>query len=99
MPARPAPPASSDAVARRMSSLGKRDTRPELELRRRLHALGMRYRVDKPLVTNRRRRADITFTSRRIAVFVDGCYWHGCPEHFKQPRANAQWWAEKIARN
>ncbi len=69
-------------------------------MRRLLHAAGLRYRVDfSALSSDRRRRADIVFTRRRVAVFIDGCFWHGCPEHFIAPKANAQYWGPKIARN
>jgi len=76
-----------------------RDTGPELALRRVLHARGLRYRVDHPLPFDRRRRADIAFTRAKVAVFVDGCFWHGCPEHGATPRTNTDFWAAKIARN
>jgi len=76
-----------------------RDTGPELALRRMLHARGLRYRVDHALPFDRRRRADIVFTRARVAVFVDGCFWHGCPEHGTTPRTNSTFWAAKIARN
>jgi DNA mismatch endonuclease, patch repair protein len=76
------------------------NTQPEIRVRRLLHASGLRYRVDyAPDRTNLRRRADIVFTRRRIAVFIDGCFWHGCPEHFIAPKANAAYWSEKIAAN
>jgi DNA mismatch endonuclease (patch repair protein) len=75
-----------------------RDTAPELAVRRLLHAAGFRYRVDfAPL--GGRRRADIVFTRPRIAVFIDGCYWHGCPEHATLPKRNAEYWLPKLARN
>lgn len=78
----------------------RRDTSPELEIRRRIHAAGLRYRVDAAVLPgDRRRRVDIVFTRRRIAVFIDGCFWHGCPEHFVYPKANADYWGLKIARN
>lgn len=76
-----------------------RDTGPELALRRILHAQGLRYRVDYPLPFDRRRRADVAFTRARVAVFVDGCFWHGCPVHGTTPRTNTAFWADKIARN
>jgi DNA mismatch endonuclease, patch repair protein len=82
-----------------MACQQRRDTAPELLVRRRLHAAGLRYRVNAPLPTMPRRRADILFTRRRVAVFVDGCFWHGCPEHGTWPRANAGWWREKLERN
>lgn len=76
----------------------RRDTVPELLIRRRLHAEGFRYRVDFP-VWGDRRRADIAFTRHKVAVFVDGCFWHGCPQHFVLPKANRQFWRSKIKRN
>ena len=76
-----------------------RDTGPELAVRRALHARGLRYRVDHPLPFDRRRRADIAFTRARVAVFIDGCFWHGCPEHGATPRTNTEFWRAKIERN
>lgn len=76
----------------------RRDTKPELAVRRALHARGLRYRVDyAPL--GGRRKADIVFTRRKIAVFIDGCFWHGCPEHGSTPVANAAYWLEKLKSN
>ena len=76
----------------------RRDTLVELRVRRLLHARGLRYRVDyAPL--DKRRRADIVFTRRKIAIFIDGCFWHGCPLHYVKPRTNAQYWLPKIERN
>lgn len=81
-----------------MQANRSRDTSPELAVRRLLHAAGLRYRVDyAPL--GGRRRADIVFTRQRIAVFIDGCFWHGCPEHASYPRANADYWLPKLRRN
>jgi DNA mismatch endonuclease (patch repair protein) len=77
----------------------RRDTSPELAVRRGLHARGLRYRVDLPLPFDRRRRADITFTKARVVVFIDGCFWHGCPEHYVEPKAHADYWPAKITRN
>lgn len=78
----------------------RRDTQPEIRLRRLLHAAGLRFRVDyAPDRARLRRRADIVFTRLRIAVFVDGCFWHGCPQHFVAPVANADYWKSKIDRN
>jgi len=76
-----------------------RDTQPELAVRRGLHARGLRYRVDHPLPFDRRRRADIAFTRAKVAVFIDGCFWHGCPDHGTTPRTNSEFWSAKIARN
>jgi len=77
----------------------RRDTSCEMAIRRELHAMGLRYRVDHPLPFDRRRRADILFTKAKVAVFVDGCFWHGCPEHGTLPKANESWWKEKIDAN
>ncbi|WP_328741878.1 very short patch repair endonuclease [Flavimobilis rhizosphaerae] len=93
------PGASGPAVSARMSAARRRDTAPELALRRALHARGLRYRVTYPVPGNRRRTIDVAFTRAKVAVFVDGCFWHGCPEHGTQPHANAGWWATKLAAN
>lgn len=95
----PSPPASSGAARRVMQGNRRRDTRPELALRRALHARGYRYRVDRAPVASLRRRADMVFTRHRVAVFVDGCFWHGCPQHGTAPRTNTGYWSAKIARN
>ena len=87
------------ALSQRMSSLARRDTAPELAARRALHAAGFRYRVQLPVPGNRRRTIDVAFTRARLALFIDGCFWHGCPQHGVQPRANSDWWRWKIARN
>ena len=76
-----------------------RDTKPELALRSLLHSRGLRFRVGHPLPFDRRRRADITFTRVNLFVFVDGCYWHGCPEHFQIPQTNTDFWMNKIRGN
>src|SRR5438067_1690545 len=75
------------------------DHSAELALRGELHRRGFRYRVDIAPVPGVRRRADVVFTRSRIAVFVDGCYWHGCPDHATRPKANAEWWATKLDTN
>jgi DNA mismatch endonuclease (patch repair protein) len=82
-----------------MSKLGRRDTAPELALRSELHRRGLRFRVDRPPLTGLRSRADIVFGPARVAVYVDGCFWHSCPEHGTKPKANAEWWERKLARN
>jgi DNA mismatch endonuclease (patch repair protein) len=76
-----------------------RDTAPELAVRRLLHRAGLRYRVDVAPVPELRRRADITFPGARVAVYIDGCFWHGCPTHGNQPRANSDYWRPKLGRN
>ena len=79
----------------------ERDTRPEMALRRELHRRGLRYRVDLPVVPGtRRRRVDIAFTRAKVAVFVDGCFWHGCPNHGQRTHlVNGHYWPGKIAGN
>ncbi|GAA3063530.1 very short patch repair endonuclease [Actinocorallia glomerata] len=77
-----------------------RDTTPELQVRKALHAAGWRYRINyRPLERDRRRSVDIAFTKLRAVVLIDGCYWHGCPEHFIMPKSNRGYWSAKIARN
>lgn len=83
-----------------MRAIRRRDSRPERVLRSILHAMGLRYRVDYAIpIEGRKPRADIVFTRQRIAVFVDGCFWHGCPSHGGRPKKNANYWDAKIARN
>jgi len=83
-----------------MSMQRRQGTAPELALRRAVHALGLRYRVHTAPVPGLRRKADLVFGQSRVAVFVDGCFWHGCPEHGQRGHAvNAWYWPEKIARN
>jgi DNA mismatch endonuclease (patch repair protein) len=97
MGTRPAP--SGPDVTRRMKGTPQRDTPAELALRSRLHECGYRYRVDANPIPGVRRRADVVFARARVAVFVDGCFWHSCPEHGTWPRANAEWWRAKIHAN
>lgn len=94
---RPGP--SSTLVERRMKNTPRRDTPKELALRRELHSRGLRYLVDSAPLPGLRRRADLVFRGARVAVFVDGCFWHGCPRHGTVPVANRNWWVEKLARN
>lgn len=82
-----------------MSRQARKDTAPELALRRELHRRGLRYRVERPLPGLPRRRADIVFSRKRVAVFVDGCFWHACPVHGTWPARNDTWWATKLRRN
>jgi DNA mismatch endonuclease (patch repair protein) len=82
-----------------MSGLARTDTGPELLLRRELHRRGLRFRVQMKVPGNNRRTIDIAFTRARLAVYVDGCFWHGCPDHHVRPRANSDWWRWKIERN
>jgi len=82
-----------------MQSNKSRDTKPEMALRRAVHALGLRYRVSTRPLPKVRRTADLVFTKAKIAVFMDGCFWHGCPEHHTKSATNAAYWAEKVRRN
>ena len=93
------PPASSLQSLRRMQNQRQRDTLPEIKLRRALHRSGLRYWVDRAPIPGLRSRADIVFSRARVAVFVDGCFWHGCPLHGTLPKANQAWWVAKLATN
>ncbi len=94
---KPAP--SSIAALARMRAAKPRDTAPEKSLRSELHKRGLRYRVDVKTIKELNRRADIVFRSAKVAVFVDGCFWHGCPIHGTQAKANAEFWKNKIKQN
>ncbi|MFA9432814.1 very short patch repair endonuclease [Egicoccus sp. AB-alg2] len=93
------PEPDSDVTRRRMESQRRRDTQPELRLRRELFRRGYRYLVDAQPIPGMRRRADLVFRGPKVAVFVDGCFWHGCPEHGTQPKTNASWWYNKLKTN
>jgi DNA mismatch endonuclease, patch repair protein len=82
-----------------MSKARRRDTKPELDLRHILHARGMRYRVNFPVPNMPRRTIDVAFPRARLAVFVDGCFWHNCPVHGSLPRSNTDWWGTKFEVN
>ncbi|MFC5678430.1 very short patch repair endonuclease [Aeromicrobium endophyticum] len=86
-------------LSAKMSTLARQDTAPELALRSALHAMGLRYRVQVHVPGNRRRRMDIAFTKVKVAVFVDGCFWHGCLAHGTRPTTNREWWDWKIEGN
>lgn len=90
---------TTSAVRIRMSKQKSRDTGIEMALRRALHRAGFRYRVHRRPVKGVRREADLVFGPARVAVFVDGCFWHGCPEHATWPKNNAGFWREKIETN
>lgn len=90
---------SSPEASHRMKRVRQRDTSVESALRRELHALGLRYRVQIPILTKPRRVADVAFSGVRVAVFVDGCFWHGCPVHATWPKQNAEFWRSKIVAN
>jgi len=99
-PARPYPLPLSPGRSANMKANRRRDTKPELALRSALHAMGYRYRKDLRLDLPRRRvRPDIAFTSRKVAVFVDGCFWHACPDHGSKPKNNEWYWSPKLAKN
>jgi DNA mismatch endonuclease (patch repair protein) len=90
---------SSQAALNRMRAAKPRDTAPEKSLRVELHKRGLRYRIDVKPIKVLNRRADIVFRSKKIAVFVDGCFWHGCPIHGTKAKANAEFWRNKIRQN
>lgn len=91
--------ASSPARRRIMQANRSRDTAPELALRRLIHAEGMRYRVSARPLKDLRRTADVVFGPAKVAVFVDGCFWHSCPQHGTRPATNPDYWLPKLARN
>lgn len=76
-----------------------RDTEPELAVRRLVHKSGLRYRVATKPLREVRRTADLVFRPAKVAVFIDGCFWHGCRDHYVEPKANSDYWAPKISRN
>jgi DNA mismatch endonuclease (patch repair protein) len=83
-----------------MAAIRRRDTEPEVALRSALHRLGYRFRKDHPVRIGRRLiRPDIVFTKRKVAIFVDGCFWHGCPIHGRQPKENCDYWLPKLEEN
>jgi len=91
--------AASPVVRRVMQGNKSRDTKPEIAVRCAVHAMGMRYRVAMRPLAGVRRTADLVFRRARVAVFVDGCFWHGCPTHYAPPKTNASYWATKIGGN
>lgn len=91
--------ASSPASRKVMQGNRSRDTATELAVRRIAHARGLRYRVNARPEKDVRRTADMVFVRAKVAVFIDGCFWHGCAEHHTIPKSNASYWAEKIVRN
>jgi DNA mismatch endonuclease (patch repair protein) len=96
----PYPHPTSSAVTAVMRANRKTDTGPEKALRSELHRMGYRFRKHVAIAgTDRTARADICFSRQRVAVFVDGCFWHGCPEHGTVPRQNVGYWTPKLAAN
>ena len=99
MERRGVPWASSETVRRRMRATGQRDTVAEMLVRQALHRMCLRYRLQVAPLPGLRRTADIVFRSRRVAVLIDGCFWHGCPLHGSQSKTNTSFWQEKIETN
>jgi len=97
----PPPPliVSSLQVSAQMARHPRKDTGPELTLRRLLFARGLRYRVQFRVPGMARRTIDIAFPGKKVAVFLDGCFWHGCPEHGMLPHSNREWWRRKLDGN
>lgn len=93
------PPRPDARVSQRFSAQKTVDTRPEILLRKALHAHGLRFRIQVPVPGLPRRRIDVALTRVKLAVFVDGCFWHGCPDHSVTPKTNTEWWLNKLARN
>lgn len=94
-----APRASSAVVRRVMQANVGRETTPEQIVRRFLHRSGLRYRKDRRPIPQLRCAADVVFPNARVCIFIDGCFWHGCPRHFRAPASNRAWWVEKIEAN
>lgn len=95
----PKPAASSAQVSAQMSRHPRKDTAPEMALRRLLFARGLRYRVQLRVPGMARRTIDIAFPGQKVAVFLDGCFWHGCPDHGMLPRSHREWWRDKLDGN
>ncbi len=96
----PYPNPVSDEVTRRMKANRRRDTKPERVVRSELHRRGLRFRKDHPVRTPERLvRVDVAFTRARLAIFVDGCFWHRCPVHGTEPARNSSYWTPKLDRN
>ena len=78
-----------------MSQIRRRDTKPEMAIRRSLWRLGVRYRVKNKLAG----KPDIVFPGKKLCIFIDGCFWHKCPDHFQTPKTNTDFWVLKIEGN
>src|ERR1700680_3874225 len=89
----------SPSTTKRMSNTAHKDNVRERALRSELHVRGLRFRLHRPLLTGSRRTVDVVFPASRTAVFIDGCFWHGCPDHRTWPKNNAEWWRNKIETN
>jgi DNA mismatch endonuclease (patch repair protein) len=90
---------SSPETSRRMAKVRQKGTDAEISLRRELYRRGLRYRVDYDILKKPRRVADVAFPGLKIAIFVNGCFWHGCPVHATWPKQNAEFWRQKIEAN
>lgn len=99
IPMVPPPPAPSSTRARNVMRGNRSESAVERQLRSMLHRRGLRFRKHLAPLRGLRCRADIVFTRRRVAVFVDGCFWHRCPDHASDPKANGEWWALKLGAN
>jgi DNA mismatch endonuclease, patch repair protein len=100
MAPRPYPHTSDQNVSKRMRANPKRDTKPEVRVRSGLHRAGLRFRKNLMIrLPDRSVRPDIVFTRAKLAVFIDGCFWHQCPEHGNVPRTNVDYWVPKLRRN
>lgn len=94
-----APKASTEDARKRMRATRRAGTAAELALRAELDGLGLIYEVDRPALPGQRRRPDMVFPSARVAIYVDGCFWHGCPVHGTTPKSNREWWEAKLGAN
>lgn len=88
----------SAAVRKRMQAVAQKNNRGEIQLRRALHAKGLRFRLHRKIPFSRR-TIDLAFVKAKVAVFVDGCFWHYCPQHGTMPKSNMDWWKEKLLGN
>jgi len=93
------PKSRSVAVRNVMRANRGVDTGPEIRLRSLVHKAGLRYAIDVRPEADINRRADLVFRAAKVAVFVNGCFWHGCPKHYSSPKSNKRYWSEKVRRN
>ena len=93
------PKSRSIAVRNVMQANRGVDTGPEIRLRSLVHKAGLRYAIDVRPEADINRRADLVFRAAKVAVFVNGCFWHGCPKHYSSPKSNKRYWSEKVRRN
>jgi len=91
--------ATDEATRSKMLGNRSRDTKPELRVRSLVHKRGMRYRVNQRPLPRVRRTADIVFRRARVAVYIDGCFWHGCDQHYREPKTNTPYWRDKVDGN